>query len=275
MTINCSGTLVDFDKPKVMGILNVTPDSFFDGGLYTNETVIIQKVEEMLLEGASFIDIGGYSSKPNASVISEEEEINRILPVLKLLVKKFPTTNFSVDTFRSNVAKIAIENGVCMINDIAAGGLDEKMFEVIAEYNVPYIMMHLIGTPQTMQDFAQYDNIAKEILFYFSKKIAIARNYGINDLIIDPGFGFSKNVEQNYELLEKLELFQVFELPILVGLSRKSMVYKALDTTPENALNGTTVLNTIALQKGANILRVHDVQEAVTCIKLIEKTFHS
>jgi len=275
MTINCSGTLVDFNTPKVMGILNVTPDSFYDGGFYNNEALLLQKVEKMLLEGASFIDIGGYSSKPNASLVSEEEEINRILPVIKLLVNKFPTTNFSVDTFRSNVAKIAIENGACMINDISAGGLDEKMFEVIATYNVPYVMMHLKGNLQTMHYFSQYDSIATEILFYFSKKIATARSYGINDIIVDPGFGFSKNAEQNYELLEKLELFQIFELPILIGLSRKSMIYKTLETTPEKALNGTTVLNTIVLQKGANIIRVHDVAEAVECIKLVKKTFKS
>jgi len=271
MTINCLGNLVDLSSPKVMGILNVTPNSFFDGGKYTDEKSILSQVEKMLLEGATFIDIGAYSSKPNAEFVSEEEEINRLIPIINLVLKNFPKTYISIDTFRAKVAKAGIENGACIINDISAGYLDENMMQTIAEQQVPYIMMHMKGNPQTMQSLAQYVNITKEMLFYFSERVALARSLGINDLIIDPGFGFAKTLEQNFEVLGKMELFKMLELPILVGLSRKSMIYKTLETTPEFALNGTSVLNTIALQKGANILRVHDVKEAVECIKLVSQ----
>lgn len=268
MLINCQGKLIDLATPKVMGILNVTPNSFYDGGKYKNESEIVKQVETMLVDGADFIDIGAYSSKANSEFVSEEEEIARLIPVLKLVLKEFPTTLLSVDTFRSEVAKVAVKSGVSIINDISAGGLDDKMMETIGKLQVPYIMMHMKGTPQTMTQLTQYDDIVKDMLFYFSEKVALARSFGINDLIIDPGFGFAKTVEQNFEIMQKLELFKVLELPILAGVSRKSMIYKPLDLTPEKALNGTTALNMIALTKGASILRVHDVKEAVECVKL-------
>jgi len=271
MIINCKGILVDLSTPKVMGILNVTPNSFFDGGKYKNETEILSQVEKMLLDGATFIDIGAYSSKPNAEFVSKQEEISRIIPVVNLILKHFPETIISIDTFRSEVAKATIESGAAIINDIAAGNLDDKMLEVTGKYNVPYIMMHMRGTPQTMQTLTNYDDIVKEMLFYFSEKVAIARSFGINDLIIDPGFGFAKTITQNYEVFQKMELFNILELPLLVGISRKSMIYKTLETTIENALNGTTVLNTLALSKGAKIIRVHDVKEAVECVTLFNK----
>jgi len=268
MTINCNGKLIDLTSPKVMGILNITPNSFFDGGKYADENSILQQVEKMLIDGATFIDVGAYSSKPNAEFVSEEEEIERLLPVVELILKNFPETLISVDTFRATVAKKAIENGACIVNDISAGNLDENMMQTVAKLQVPYIMMHMKGNPQTMQSLAQYENIVKEMLFYFSEKIVQARSLGINDLIIDPGFGFAKTLEQNFEVMNNLDLFQMLELPFLVGISRKSMIYKTLETSAEFALNGTTVLNTIALQKGAIILRVHDVKEAVECVKL-------
>jgi len=271
MIINCKGILVDVSTPKVMGILNVTPNSFFDGGKYKNKTEILSQVEKMLLDGATFIDIGAYSSKPNAEFVSEEEEITRIIPIVDLILKHFPETIISIDTFRSGVAEASIESGAAIINDIAAGNLDDKMLEVIGKYNVPYIMMHMRGTPQTMQNLTNYDDIVKEMLFYFSEKVAMARSFGINDLIIDPGFGFAKTITQNYEVFQKMELFSMLELPLLVGVSRKSMIYKMLETTVEKALNGTTVLNTLALSKGAKIIRVHDVKEAVECVTLFNK----
>jgi dihydropteroate synthase len=270
MTINCKGKLISLETPKVMGILNCTPDSFFDGGKYNNESELLSQVEKMLVDGATFVDIGAYSSKPNASFVSEEEEISRILPVIELILKNFPETLISIDTFRSKVAEKSIEIGAAIINDISAGNLDDKMMETVAKLQVPYIMMHMKGTPQTMQSLANYDSIIKEMLFYFSEKIALARNLGINDLIVDPGFGFAKTTEQNFEVMKQLELFQILDLPILVGISRKSMIYKTLETTAQNSLNGTTFLNTISLQKGAKILRVHDVKEAVECVKLFE-----
>ena len=251
-----------------MGILNLTPNSFYDGGKYQQESEILKRVELMLIEGADFIDIGAYSSKPNAEFVSEEEEVNRLLPILKSVVKEFPKTIISVDTFRSEIAKASIENGAAIINDISAGSLDEKMMETVAISQVPYIMMHMKGTPQTMMNLTAYEDIVKEMLFYFSEKVAQARSFGINDLIIDPGFGFAKTTEQNYEVMQKLQLFQILELPVLAGVSRKSMIYKPLDSTPEKALNGTTALNMISLTKGASILRVHDVKEAVECVKL-------
>lgn len=269
--MNCNGKLIDLSSPKVMGILNITPNSFYDGGKFTAENQILVQVEKMILEGATFIDIGAYSSKPNAEFVSETEEISRITPVLELILNKFPETIISIDTFRSEVAKICIENGAAIINDISAGNLDEKMWEIIAKFNVPYIMMHMKGNPKTMQSLTNYENIVKEILIYFSEKVAKARSLGINDLIIDPGFGFAKTLDQNFEVLQKLELFQMLDLPILAGISRKSMIYKTLETNAENALNGTTVLNTIALTKGAKILRVHDVKEAMECVDLYQK----
>jgi dihydropteroate synthase len=274
MTINCNGKLIDLSSPKVMGILNVTPNSFFDGGKHSDEKAILTQVEKMLLEGATFIDIGGYSSKPSAEFVSEDEELQRLLPVVQKVVQEFPEAIISIDTFRSKVARETIENGAAIINDISAGNLDDKMLQTIAQLQVPYIMMHMRGTPQTMQTLTQYENIVKEMLFYFSEKVAHARSLGINDLIIDPGFGFAKTMEQNFEVLSKLELFQMVELPILAGVSRKSMIYKTLETSAEFALNGTTSLNTISLLKGTKILRVHDVKEAVECVKLYNQLNH-
>lgn len=269
--MNCKGQLIEVSTPKIMGILNVTPNSFFDGGKFNNETEILSQVEKMRIDGATFIDIGAYSSKPNADFVSESEEIDRILPVLNLILKHFPETILSIDTFRSEVARICIENGAAVINDISAGNLDDKMLETIAKYKVPYCMMHMRGTPNTMQKLTSYEDVVKEILFYFSERIAKARHFGITDLMIDPGFGFAKTLDQNYEVLKKLDLFQLLELPVLVGVSRKSMIYKVLDVTANEALNGTAVLNTIALTKGAKILRVHDVKEAMECVTLFNK----
>jgi dihydropteroate synthase len=269
--MNCKGELVDLSTPKVMGILNVTPNSFFDGGKYTNEKELLDRAEKILSEGADFIDLGAYSSKPSAEFVSKEEEILRIVPVVKLVLKYFPNCILSIDTFRAEVARVCIENGAAIINDISAGKLDDNMLETIAKYNVPYIMMHMRGTPQTMQTLTQYEDIIKEMLFYFSERIAAARAFGINDLIVDPGFGFAKTLDQNYEVLRKLELFEMLDLPLLAGVSRKSMIYKTLNSNAEMALNGTTVLNTIALTKGAKILRVHDVKEAVECVTLFNK----
>lgn len=271
MTINCKGKLVDLSTPKVMGILNVTPDSFYDGGFYKDESKIINQVQKMLDDGATFIDVGAYSSKPNADEVSQEEELLRILPTLKLLVKQFPNSIISVDTFRAEVAKQCVDNGAALINDISAGHLDNTMLETIAKLQVPYIMMHMLGTPQTMQEHANYNNILKEVLFYFSERIVAARALGIKDLIIDPGFGFAKTLEQNFELLNQLEGFNIADMPLLVGVSRKSMIYKTLNTTADKALNGTTALNMVALQKGAKILRVHDVKEAVECVTLFNQ----
>ncbi|MES2747280.1 MAG: dihydropteroate synthase [Bacteroidota bacterium] len=271
MTINCNGKLIDLSSPKVMGILNVTPNSFYDGGKFSDDKAILTHVEKMLTDGADFIDIGGYSSKPNADEVSVDQELQRVIPVIQSIVKAFPNTLISIDTFRSKVASESIQNGAVIINDISAGSLDENMMQTVAKLQVPYIMMHMKGNPKTMQSFTQYEDIVKEMLFYFSEKVATARRLGINDLIIDPGFGFAKTIAQNFEVLNKLELFQMLELPLLVGVSRKSMIHKTLETTSEFALNGTTSLNTIALLKGAKILRVHDVKEAVECVKLFLK----
>ena len=269
MTINCKGELVDLISPKVMGILNLTPDSFFDGGKYKDESSILTKVEYMLDHGATFIDMGAYSSRPGADHVPEDEELQRMIPVIDLILKKFPETLISVDTFRSKVAAESIEHGAAIINDIAAGNLDENMFATIAKYQVPYIMMHMKGTPQSMQKEATYDNLINDLRFYFSEKIKETTSKKINDIIIDPGFGFAKTTDQNYTLLNHLDMFQTFGLPILIGLSRKSMVYKILESSPQEALNGTTALHTVALLKGANIIRAHDVKEASECNKLV------
>ena len=270
MTINCKGELVDLTRPKVMGILNLTPDSFFDGGKYKDETSILQQVEYMLDHGATFIDMGAYSSRPGAEHVPEDEELLRMLPVIDLILTKFPDTLISVDTFRSKVAAESIEHGAALINDISAGNLDTAMFDTVADYQVPYIMMHMKGTPQSMQKQATYSDVIKDLRSYFSEKIQETTSKKINDIIIDPGFGFAKTTEQNYTLLNHLDLFQTFGLPILIGLSRKSMIYKVLESSPQEALNGTTALHTIALLKGANITRAHDVKEAMECVKLVE-----
>lgn len=269
MYINCKGHLIDLSSPKVMGILNITPDSFYDGGRRTTKMEFLLHAEKMLKEGATFIDVGAYSSRPGATDISAEEELERIIPVVESLLENFPEILLSIDTFRSKVAQKCIEAGAAMINDISAGNLDPEMMKTIGGLQVPYIIMHMRGTPQTMKDLNEYDDLTEDVLFYFSEKISQARDHGINDLIVDPGFGFSKNIAQNFELLSKLELFKNLELPLLSALSRKSLIYKTFKTTPDEALNGTTVLNTISLLKGANILRVHDVKEAVECVKLV------
>lgn len=271
MTINCNGELIDLSIPKVMGILNVTPDSFFDGGRYTNDCEVLQRVEQMLTDGATFIDVGGYSSKPNAAAVTVQEEKARTIPVVASIVQHFPEAIVSVDTFRSDVAQLCLDQGAAIVNDISAGLLDPLMLKIVANYQVPYIMMHTKGTPQTMSALAQYDDLVKEILFYFSERIVAARSLGISDLIVDPGFGFAKTIDQNFELLRHLDIFKNLDLPILAGVSRKSMIHKTLQIKPEEALNGTTVLNTLALEKGAAILRVHDVKEAVETIKLWQK----
>ena len=270
MTINCKGELIDLSSPKVMGILNITPDSFYDGGKHKNESEVLKHVEQMLNEGATFIDVGAYSSRPNAEHISETDELNRILPIVNLILRAFPEVILSIDTFRSEVAQKCIEAGAAIINDISAGKLDSNMLTTIAKLQVPYIMMHMRGNPKTMQKLTDYDDLLKDISYYFSERIAAANASGINDVIIDPGFGFAKTLEQNFELLNKLQLFNTIEKPLLVGVSRKSMIYKPLKNSAKEALNGTSVLNTVALQKGASILRVHDVKEAIECIKLVE-----
>lgn len=266
--INCKGELICFDTPKVMGILNITPDSF-SAQSRTTPAEVLRKAEQMLEEGATFVDIGGYSSRPNAQEVSPQEELQRVVPVVEALVKHFPDIRISVDTFRAKVARESLEAGACIINDISAGQIDPAIWEVVAHYQVPYITMHMRGTPQTRQTYTEYDKLTKDILYYFSQIKDKARQLRINDLIVDPGFGFSKTLAQNYELMQQLALFKALECPILVGISLKSMIYKLLDTTPEAALNGTTVLNTFALLHGADILRVHDVKEAVECVKIV------
>ena len=270
MTLNCKGKLIDLSQARVMGILNLTPDSFYDGGRYGNEKAVLQRTEAMLEHGATFVDVGGYSSRPGADAVSGDEELKRMLPIIEMLVREFPQIILSVDTFRSKVAERCLDAGAAMINDISAGMQDENMFRTVARYKVPYIMMHMRGTPKSMQSRTDYNNITMDVLRYFSERIAKARKLGITDIIVDPGFGFAKTLPQNYELLSKLELFQNLDLPLLAGLSRKSMIYRTLDTTPEHALNGTTALHMVALQKGATILRVHDVKEAAECISLNE-----
>jgi len=269
-TINCKGTLIDLSTPKIMGILNITPDSFFDGGKYKDEDSIIKQVNKMLSEGATFIDIGAYSSRPGATHISEEEELNRIIPIVELLIANFPEILISVDTFRSTVAKFSVEKGACIINDISGGNSDPKMFETVVHLQVPYIAMHMQGTPQNMQENPNYKNIVQEIIKDFSEKAFKLKSMGLNDLIFDVGFGFGKTIAHNYELLNNLELFHNLDYPILTGISRKSMLYKPLEITPDSALNATSIANTIALQKGSQILRVHDVKEALEAVQIIK-----
>lgn len=269
--INVNGLLLDLSTPCVMGILNVTPDSFYAGSRTQTEAEITRRVEQIITEGAAIIDIGAYSSRPNAENISSQEEMDRLRTGLEILRKTHPQAIISVDTFRADVARMCVEEyGVAMINDIAAGEMDKDMFRTVADLKVPYIMMHMQGTPQNMQQQPHYDNLLKEIFQYFACKVQQLRDLGVKDIILDPGFGFGKTVAHNYELLAHLEEFRIFELPLLVGVSRKSMIYRLLGTTPQEALNGTTVLDTICLLKGANILRVHDVREAVETVKIVE-----
>ncbi len=268
-TLNIRGTLWDLSTPKVMGILNVTPDSFYDGGRYEEEKSIIGKVEKMLSEGADLIDVGGYSTRPGAAEILEAEEQKRVVDAIRIILNAFPQVVLSIDTFRSGVARAAVEAGASLINDISGGELDQKMFETVAALQVPYVLMHLRGTSQTMTQLTQYDNLIKNITDYFHRKLESLHRLGVKDILIDPGFGFAKTVEQNFELLNHLDYLQILGKPILVGLSRKSMIWRTLETNAEGALNGSTALHTLALLKGAGILRVHDVKEAVECIRLI------
>ena len=274
-TINANGQLIDLGTPQVMGILNVTPDSFYSGSRKQTETEIAERVEQILAEGGQMIDIGAYSSRPNADDVSTKEEMERLRRGLRILREKAPDAIVSVDTFRADVAKMCVEEyGVQIINDISGGELDKEMFPTVARLGVPYVLMHMKGTPQTMQEAPHYDDLMKEVLLYFAEKIQQLRDLGQKDIILDPGFGFAKTLEHNYELLSHLEALQIFELPILVGVSRKSMIYKLLGTTAQEALNGTTVLNTICLMKGcANILRVHDVKECVEAVNIYQQLY--
>lgn len=272
MTINIKGELVSFDRPLVMGILNVTPDSFYAGSRKQNEAEIAGRIETILREGGDMVDIGGYSSRPDAADVSEAEESERLKLALEVIKRDYPETKVSVDTFRASVARMAVETyGAAIVNDISGGQLDKDMFPTIAALKVPYILMHMRGNPKTMQRHTDYDHLTADILTYFSEKVDELFQLGVNDVILDPGFGFSKTLEQNYELMSHLDDFRLFKLPVLVGISRKSMIYKLLGNTPEESLNGTTVLNTFALLHGADILRVHDVKEAVEAVRIVNQ----
>lgn len=271
-TINVNGQLIDLSRPQVMGILNVTPDSFYSGSRKQTEWEIRERVEQIVNEGGQMIDIGAYSSRSGADDVSEEEEMRRLREGMKIVKELAPDMPASVDTFRANVAKMCVEElGVGIINDISGGELDKDMFKTVAKLGVPYILMHMKGTPQTMQQAPHYDDLMKEVMMYFAEKVQKLRDLGQKDIILDPGYGFAKTLDHNYQLLRQQEMLQVFELPLLVGISRKSMIHRLLDTSPQEALNGTSVLNTIALQKGANILRVHDVKECVEVVKIVSK----
>ncbi len=273
ITLNCRGQLVSLDKPVVMGILNVTPDSFYDGGRYNTIDAAINQAAKMLEAGATFIDIGAYSSRPGADNVSIEEELRNAIPIIEAVSKEFPMSMISIDTFRAKVAEEAVNAGAAIVNDISSGDDDAEMIATVAKLQVPYIMMHKKGSPKNMQHHPQYNDVVLDIMNCFTEKVALATQAGIVDLIIDPGFGFGKNMEHNYQLLNSLNDFQIFELPILAGVSRKKMIQKVIGTDAEHALNGTTVVNTIALLNGANILRVHDVKEAVESIKIVN-TYH-
>ena len=271
-TINVNGQLMELQSPQVMGILNITPDSFYAGSRKQTEADILSRTRQILEEGASIIDIGAYSSRSNAEHISPDDEMQRLRTALHLINRDFPDAVISIDTFRADVARMCVEEyGAAIINDISAGQMDEQMFTTIAQLGVPYIIMHMQGTPQDMQTNPHYENLLKEVFFYFSEKIQRLRDLGVKDIILDPGFGFGKTLEHNYQLMNHLEEFSVFDLPLLVGISRKSMIHKLLGNTPEEALNGTSILNTIALLKGANILRVHDVKAATEAIAIVQK----
>jgi len=270
MTINIKGQLIELEFPKIMGVLNLTPDSFYDGGQYNTLDRAIDHTAKMLEEGATFIDVGAFSSKPGASEVNEEEEKKRLFPLLEELLRRFPDTLFSVDTYRAKIAAGCLERGVAMINDISGGQFDPNMMKTVAKHQAPYVLMHLQGKPKDMQNNPTYENVVQDVLHYFSKKIEAAHQCGINDILIDPGFGFGKTVDHNYQLLKHLDLFKSLQCPIMVGLSRKSMIYKTLGLSPHQALNGSTVLHTVALLKGAQIVRVHDVKEAKECTDLLQ-----
>lgn len=268
-TMNCRGKLINFDKPLVMGILNITEDSFYDGGKYTIEKTWLNQTEKMLADGADIIDIGAASTRPGAKIVSESNEMQIILRVLNSVRSKFPDCLISIDTYHSNVAKAAVENGADIINDISGGEFDDKMFEIIAKENVPYILMHIQGKPENMQLNPHYENIIQDMVLYFAKKTDTLKLSGVNDVIIDPGFGFGKTIEDNYKVMKQLDFFNLFGLPVLVGISRKSMISRLLNISAKDALNGSSILNTIALMKGAKILRVHDIKEAVEAVKIV------
>lgn len=270
-TINCKGKLLDLSTPKIMGILNVTPDSFFDGGRYNSVDNALFQVEKMLGEGADIIDVGGMSSRPGAEVISTEEELRRVIPIVKAIQMRFSDAILSIDTVKAEVAKQAIEAGGHLVNDISAGQFDAQLYETVARLNVPYFLMHMNGTPKTMQHNPEYDNVVTHVTDFFIREIGTLRALGIKDIILDVGFGFGKTIEHNYQLLKKLQDFKIFDLPLLVGVSRKSMIYKFLDIEPESALNATSALHFLALQNGGNLLRVHDVKEAKEVIQLWQK----
>lgn len=275
MNINIRGNLYDFSSPKVMGILNITPDSFYDGGKFKDEQKIKNHINKMINDGMDILDIGGYSSRPGASEVSISEELERVIPTLIFIKKNFKNLIISIDTFRSEVAKDSLIEGADIINDISAGVFDSKMMDVISKFNCPYILMHMKGNPRNMQNSPKYKHTAVEIIQFLAERIKVARKKNIIDIIVDPGFGFGKTVEHNFEILNNLENFKALDAPLLTGFSRKSMIFKTLKTTSDEALNGTSSLNTIALMKGANILRVHDVKEAKECIILYEKTINS
>ncbi len=269
MTINIKGELLDLSRPVVMGILNITPDSFYAGSRKQSEINIISRVSEIISQGGTIIDIGAQSTSPKSEFQTAAVERERLRTALQIINREFPEAILSVDTFYGDVARFAVEeHGVSIINDVSGGQIDETMFDTVARLNVPYVLMHMRGTPQTMQTLTDYNNLLQDVLYYFSQKVNDLHQRGVNDIIIDPGFGFSKTLEQNYELMAMLRGFSIFELPLLVGISRKAMIYCLLDKTPEEGLNGTTVLNTFAIQNGANILRVHDVKEAVEVVKI-------
>lgn len=271
-TINIKGELLDLSTPVVMGILNITPDSFYEGSRKQNEVDILKRVEEIILQGGTIVDIGAQSTRPSSQFLSSEEEIERLSPALSAINREFPNVILSVDTFHADVAKVCVQDyGVAIVNDISGGNLDVDMFQTVADLHVPYILMHMRGTPQTMQKLNNYDDLIQNIAYYFSEKVAHLHRLGVNDIILDPGFGFSKDVSQNYELMRHLNFFENFELPLLVGISRKSMITSFLEVASSEALNGTTVLNTYALMNGANVLRVHDVKEAYEAIKITEQ----
>ncbi|OFY66807.1 MAG: dihydropteroate synthase [Bacteroidetes bacterium RIFCSPLOWO2_02_FULL_36_8] len=268
-SLNISGKLFTFEKPRIMGILNITPDSFYDTSRVFSEKEISLRAEKMLNEGADFLDVGGYSSRPGAKIIPTTEEWKRVGLGIKTIVKQFPKALISVDTFRSEIAKKAVEAGACMVNDISGGSADKKMFDTVAQLKVPYILMHSRGNPQTMQKKTNYKNLLTDLMSYFNTKINQLEKHTIYDIIIDPGFGFAKNLSQNFLILKNLNYFSILNRPVMVGLSRKSMIYKLLNTTPEHALNGTTAVNTVALLNGADILRVHDVREAREVVDVV------
>ena len=273
-TLNCNGQLIDLSDPIIMGVLNVTPDSFFDGGKYEDAKALLNQVEKMILQGATIVDIGGMSSRPGANLIEEEEELNRVIPIIKKIKDTFPEVIISIDTVRSEVARQSVSAGASIINDISAGSIDGNMFKTVAELNVPYVLMHMQGIPVSMQQDPGYQDVTKTVLDFFIQKVGELRELGVKDIILDPGFGFGKTINHNYQLLQNFAIFEILDLSLLAGVSRKSMIYKVLNSTPQEALNGTTVLNTFALERGAKILRVHDVKEAKETITLWKQLNH-